>query len=235
VKESARAVTQLCPNSVARIFLIGCSGHASVVLDVIEKEGINSVVGIIDSYAKPDAEILGSRVLGTELDLPQFMAQYDVGAGVVAIGDNFTRHLMVEKIRSISESFAFVSTIHPSAQIGRGVQIGSGTVLMAGAIVNPNSSIGEHCILNTATSIDHDNVIERFCSIAPGVNTGGNVKLGEFSVLSLRSGVIHGCAIGKHTVVGAGATVLSDLPDYVVAYGTPARVIRSRKPGEKYL
>jgi sugar O-acyltransferase (sialic acid O-acetyltransferase NeuD family) len=220
---------------VAKIFLIGCSGHAGVVLDVIEKECIHSVAGIIDSYAKLGTEILGSRVLGTELDLPRLMVEHNVAAGVVAIGDNFARHLIVERIHSIAEGFAFVSIIHPSAQIGRGVRIGSGTVLMAGAIVNSNSSLGEHCILNTAASIDHDNVIERFCSIAPGATTGGNVKLGEFSVLSLRSGVIHGRAIGKHTVVGAGATVLHDLPDYVVAYGTPARVIRPRKPGEKYL
>jgi acetyltransferase-like isoleucine patch superfamily enzyme len=106
---------------------------------------------------------------------------------------------------------------------------------MAGAVVNPNSSIGEHCIVNTASSIDHDSIIERFSSLAPGVTTGGNVRLKEFSVLSLRAAVIHGCTIGAHTVIGAGATVLRNIPDFCVAYGTPARVVRARKMGEKYL
>jgi acetyltransferase-like isoleucine patch superfamily enzyme len=59
--------------------------------------------------------------------------------------------------------------------------------------------------------------------------------MGEFSALSLRAAVIHGRAIGVHTVIGAGATVVKDIPDYVVAYGTPARVVRPRRAGERYL
>jgi acetyltransferase-like isoleucine patch superfamily enzyme len=106
---------------------------------------------------------------------------------------------------------------------------------MAGAIINPNSTIGEHCIVNTASSIDHDSILERFSSVAPGVITGGNVRVGEFSALSLRAAVIHGCSIGPHTIVGAGATVLKDIPAFAVAYGTPARVVRTRAAGEKYL
>lgn len=220
---------------MARIFLVGCSGHAAVVLDIIEKQGVDSVAGIIDSFVKPGAEMLGLPVFGTEQDLPRLAIEHRVSAGIVAIGDNFTRHAVVGKIRSVSPDFTFVSAIHPSAQIARGVNIGPGTVIMAGVVVNPNSHIGEHCILNTNSSIDHDNILGRFSSVAPGATTGGNVHLGEFSVLSLRAGVIHGCSIGAHTVVGAGATVLRDLPAFSVAYGTPARVVRSRHSGERYL
>ena len=69
----------------------------------------------------------------------------------------------------------------------------------------------------------------------PAVVTGGNVRVGRFSALSLASAVIHGRSVGSHTVVGAGALVLQDIPGHSVAWGTPARVIRQRKEGERYL
>jgi acetyltransferase-like isoleucine patch superfamily enzyme len=74
-----------------------------------------------------------------------------------------------------------------------------------------------------------------FSSIAPGVTTGGNISIGKFSAVSLGANVIHGIKIGKHSVIGSGSTVLTNIDDYVVAYGTPAKIIRERKDGDKYL
>jgi len=67
------------------------------------------------------------------------------------------------------------------------------------------------------------------------VSIGGNVKIGLFTVVSLGAKVIHQITIGEHTIIGAGANVVKDIPKYVVAYGNPARVIRGRIAGEKYL
>jgi acetyltransferase-like isoleucine patch superfamily enzyme len=72
-------------------------------------------------------------------------------------------------------------------------------------------------------------------SFAPHSCAGGNVGVDDCSAVSLGANIIHAIRIGAHTVVGAGATVLKDLPDHVVAYGTPARVVRSREAGERYL
>jgi sugar O-acyltransferase (sialic acid O-acetyltransferase NeuD family) len=163
------------------------------------------------------------------------MAEHGVTGGIVAIGDNFVRHRMVEQIRRLAPQFRFISAVHPSAQLARGVSVGCGSAVMAGVVINSNSKIGEHCIINTGASVDHDNVLDRFSSIGPGAVTGGNVRLGEFSVLAMSASVIHGRSIGAQSIIGAGATVLHDVPANVVAYGTPARVIRGRNPGDKYL
>ncbi len=106
---------------------------------------------------------------------------------------------------------------------------------MAGAIVNVGTRIGEHCILNTSASIDHDNDLGDFSSVAPGVVTGGNVLLGEGSFLGLGARVIHGKKIGAATVIGAGATVIHDMPENSVCVGTPARKIGSREKSSPYL
>ena len=220
---------------MARIFVAGCSGHARVVVDTLERAGRHSIAGIIDSFVAPGTQALGLTVLGSELDLPVLIEKHDATGTIVAIGDNFARYRVVERIRSLAPQLEFVTAIHPSAQIAKHVPIGAGTVVMAGAVINPNSSIGEHCIVNTMSSIDHDNILEDYSSVAPGAVTGGNVRIGQFSALSLQAGIVHGCRIGAHTIIGAGATVLDDIPDFCVAYGTPARIIRARCAGDRYL
>lgn len=110
-----------------------------------------------------------------------------------------------------------------------------GAVIMAGVAVNPCSSIGRFCILNTNCSLDHDSIMNDFSSLAPRVATGGNCKIGAYTAISIGAILIHGVSVGEHTIVGANSTVLGNIESYKVVYGTPARVIRERKPGDKYL
>jgi len=108
-------------------------------------------------------------------------------------------------------------------------------VVMAGAVVNPGTRIGRCCILNTRASLDHDNELGDFASLAPAAVTGGNVTVGPFTAVGIGAVVAHGRRIGPHAVVGAGAVVLADLPGDCVAYGVPARIARTRRRGERYL
>lgn len=218
-----------------KIVIIGASGHAKVIIDIVEKEKHFAIVGLLDMSRKPGDTLLGYPILGPEESLPEFQAVFGITGGIVAIGDNWIRNKVVEKMRKIQPNFQFVSAIHPSASIGKNVEMGAGTVVMAGAVINPDSKIGRFCILNTRCSLDHDGKMGNFSSLAPGVITGGNVHIGAFSAVSLGANIIHGIKIGAHSVVGAGATVLEDIPDHAVAYGVPAKVTRERKKGEKYL
>ena len=172
-------------------------------------------------------------MLGQDSDLPG--ALDGVSKGIVAIGDNHRRLEIVERIQKLVKSFEFVTVIHPSAVVAKSVTLGAGTVVMAGAVINPGTKVGHHCIINTRASIDHDNQIEDFVSLGPGAITGGCVKIGRGTAIALGAKIIDGINIGAQTVIGAGATVLADAQDLVVAYGTPARVIRDRKAGDPYL
>lgn len=217
------------------IVVFGASGHAGVIIDIIEKQAAYRIAGLIDSYVPAGTERFGYRILGTEKELARLIAELGIAGGVIAIGVNYVRCGMALRILEAANDFRFVPAVHPSAQIARGVSIGPGTVVMAGAVINTNSRIAEHCIVNTNASVDHDNVLERFSSLGPRAATGGNVRLGEASVLALGASVIHGRTIGAHAVVGAGATVINDIPEFAVAYGTPAVVARTRQPHDQYL
>jgi len=222
-------------SSENNIVVIGASGHAKVIMDIIEKEGKYRIAGLIDSHKPVGESLFGYKVLGAEEYLPSLFAGGGIAGGLIAIGDNWVRYLAAEKIRSLVPGFRFITAIHPSAAVARGVTIGEGTVLMAGAIVNSDSRIGRFCILNTKAALDHDGLMEDYSSLAPNVTAGGNVTIGGFSAISLGAGIVHGVFIGEHSVLGAGALALENIPDHCVAYGVPAKVIRKRMEGERYL
>ena len=217
------------------VIIFGASGHGSVVLDCLEKEGRYNVIGFVDSFKKKGTIVNGYEILGGESDLPYLVTKFDIYGGIVAIGDNWIRNLMVDRILKIIPNFNFINAIHPSVIIGKDVCIGLGNVFMAGSIVNANSIIHDFCIVNTKASLGHDGIMENFSSLAPATCSGGNLRLGRFSAVSLGANIINGIVIGSHTVIGAGSLVLNNIGDNVVAHGSPARKIRSRIIGEPYL
>ncbi len=217
------------------IVIIGSSGHAKVIIDIVEQEGRYNIAGLLDRYRKVGEQALGYQVLGQEEDLPELTTSRTLRGAIAAIGDNFIRSQVAARVRDVCPDLPFVNAIHPKASIGRDVSVGEGTVIMAGVTVNPCCAIGRFCILNTNASLDHDSVMEDFSSLAPRVTTGGNCRIGGYSAVSIGAVLIHDICIGEHTVIGAGSIVLKNLESFSVAYGSPAKAIRKRKPGDKYL
>jgi sugar O-acyltransferase (sialic acid O-acetyltransferase NeuD family) len=147
-----------------------------------------------------------------------------IDGGVIAVGDNWARYLVAQNILEIIPDFNFVQAIHPSSLIANHVTLKRGTVVMPGAVINSGSVIGEFCIVNTSSSIDHDNVFENYSSIMPNAATGENVQVGEFSVLGMWVCVLPGIQVGAHTVIGAGSVLLENADDYSVVMGSPAKL-----------
>lgn len=217
------------------VVIFGASGHGSVVLDCIAKEGKYKPIGFLDSFKKKNTELNGYKILGNEFDLKFLKDKHQIFGGIVAIGDNWTRKLVVDKILSIVPDFNFISVVHPKTTIGIGVDIGKGTVVMPGVTINVNSTISDHCILNTNSSLDHDGFMGDYSSLAPNVCAGGNLILGEGSAVCLGSNIIENIAIGRHTVIGAGSLVIGNVESHVLSYGAPAKKIKNRVAGEPYL
>ncbi len=217
------------------IVIIGASGHGSVILDCIEKEGKYNVLGFVDSFKKRGRKQNGYEILGSEHDLPDLIEMFNLYGCIVAIGDNWTRKRVVDRISGIAPNLHFISAIHPKAIIGKEVHIGRGTVIMPGSIVNANAEIGDFCILNTNSSLGHDSLMEDFSSMSSGVCAGGGFYLGKFSAVCIGAHIIEHVKVHEHSIIGAGSLVIKNIPGYVVAYGSPARVVRERKRGEYYL
>lgn len=217
------------------ILIIGSSGHAKVLIDIVEKEQKFKIAGLIDRFKKVGEEVMGYTILGKDEDLPELVKNHSIFGILIGVGDNWARYQISENIKKNYPSIKFISTVHPSAQLAKEVTIGMGSVLMAGAIVNSCSSIGDFCIVNTNASLDHDSIMSDCSSLGPGVATGGNCKIGIGTAVGIGAIISHEITIGEHTVIGAGSTVLKNIDANKIAYGTPAEIICKRNSGDSYL
>ncbi len=217
------------------VVLFGGGLHSGYCIDIIKKENKYNIIGIIDSIKDIGDDIYGYPIIGRQEQIKKLIIKYNIHAGIITIGDNWTRKLVYDSIISEVPSFVFINAIHPSTIIGMNVKLGVGVVTMAGCIINPNSIVGNFCFFATGAQLEHDCKIGDFASISAGSITGGKVNIGKYSAITLGVIIIDRINIGENTVVGSGSLVNKDLPDNVLAYGIPAKIIRSRKLGDKFL
>lgn len=217
------------------VLIVGSSGHARVIVDIIERTGAHTILGFLDDAKAAGVTEIGYPILGGLADLAEIVRSQNPQGFLVAIGDNWNRGMVAEKVKEMAPLLPAIIAVHPSAQVARSAYLGPGTAVMAAAVVNSNASVGSFCIVNTRASVDHDSHLDDFASIGPGATLAGNVRVGAYSAICLQACAAEKLRIGAHTVVGAGSVVLDDLPDGVLAFGTPARIVRSRSKDERYL
>jgi sugar O-acyltransferase (sialic acid O-acetyltransferase NeuD family) len=205
-----------------KIFVFGASGHAKVVIDIIERQGLFDIAFLADDNLElKGKDFFGYPIIGGKDDL--LLCAGELRRGIIAIGSNRARRAVAGWLTD--HGFKLIHAVHPSVQLGRGVQIGAGTVVMAGAVINSDSRIGDNVIVNSRASIDHDCVIGDGVHIAPGSILCGTVAVGEGTFVCAGATVIPNLTIGRNVIIGAGATVIRDVPDGVTVVGNPAKII----------
>jgi sugar O-acyltransferase (sialic acid O-acetyltransferase NeuD family) len=202
-----------------KLIIIGASGHGKVVADIAIKMNRWQSIAFLDDDESIKTS-MGLEVIGKTADAFTYKDEADF---FVAIGNSATREKIQEKL--IDEGLNVVSLIHPSAVIGTDVEIGIGSVVMAGAVINSSTRIGNGCIINTSSSLDHDNIIEDYVHISPGVNMAGTVKVGKGTWLGIGSVVSNNVNICSCCKVGAGAVVVKDITEPGTYVGVPVRKI----------
>ena len=202
-----------------KLLIIGASGHGKVIADIAIKMGKWQSIAFLDDDEGIKLS-LGMNVIGKTDDAFKYINEFDI---FVAIGNNETREKIQERLELEGASIPIL--IHPKAVIGEQVKLGSGTVIMAGVVINCCTSIGKGCIINTGATIDHDNILENFVHISPGVNLAGTVSIGKGSWIGIGSTVINNISITGGCKIGAGAVVIRDITEAGIYVGVPARKI----------
>lgn len=196
------------------MYLYGASGHGKVIAEIAE---VNNE--LIDGFIDENPSIKNIWDYKVYTQVPQ-----NANEMIISIGDNHIRKLIYEA----NIEMIYPNLIHTSANLSQKLKIDKGTVVMAGSSVNCDTHIGMHCIINTNASVDHDCLLEDFVHISPNAALAGGVSVGEGSHIGIGASVIQGIKIGKWVTIGAGAVVIEDVPDFAIAVGNPAKVIKFR-------
>lgn len=200
------------------MILIGGGGHARVLIDLIKATDEHEIVGIVDPELETDSDVLGIPVLGRDDVLPDLITRgiKNVCIGVGSIKDNTKRRELYNIIKNMG--FSIPSLIHPGAIVSTiETSISDGVQIMAGAIIQAGTVIGENTIVNTGAVIEHDCVIGKNVHICPGAVICGGSIIGDNSFIGAGSTVIQYIEVGRNAVVGAGAMISRNLPDRALA------------------
>ncbi len=195
--------------------MIGAGGHGRVCAEAAELSGFRDIAFL------DDKKVEGMPVIGTLNDIEKYISSC---CFFVAIGDNMIRKRIINIIKELGGEL--ISIIHPFSSFSKSAEIGEGTVIMAGAVVQANAKIGDGVIINTCSSVDHDSIVGNYTHVAVGARLAGAVKVGGSVFLGASCAVSNNLSITDNCIVGAGTAVICDITDCGTYVGVPARRIK---------
>lgn len=201
------------------LILVGGGGHCKSVIEAAESAGFD-ILGILDMPDEVGKEILSTKVIGTDDDIPAYV---DKAAFVVTVGfikSPKTRIKLYNMIKEVGGKLATV--IASTAYVSKYAKIGDGTVVLHQAFVNAGAIIGGNVILNTASNVEHDAVIGDHCHISTGTMVNGECKVGDRCFIGSQSVLANCVSVGDDIIVGAGTFVRKSISEKGIYSGNPA-------------
>ena len=200
------------------IVVYGAGGHGKVVAEMLTAGG-RTVEGFLDD----NSSLRGSSVLGLPVYLAEEWLRAHPGTQVaLGVGNNVAREHVATRVRHSGSRI--LTVIHPASIVARSARIGEGAAIMPAAVVNPESEIGEGVIINTGAIVEHDVRVGRYAHLSPNSAAGGGAQIGPYTHIGMGASLLPLKKVGASCVVGAGAVVISDIPDGQIAYGVPAKL-----------
>jgi sugar O-acyltransferase (sialic acid O-acetyltransferase NeuD family) len=193
-----------------KILLIGAGGHARSCIDVLEEENQYEIAGLIEKGESISNESLGYSVIGTDDDLKVLRKQHK--NALITVGQIRSPKIRIKLYQLLKElDFTLPVIVSPYAYVSKHAQIGEGSIIMHGVIINANAKIGNNCIINNKSLIEHDAVIGDHCHIATGTIINGEVSVGNETFIGSGAITKQCISIGNNCIVGAGIILKNDV------------------------
>lgn len=208
------------------IAIWGASGHALVVSNIANLCEQYEVIGYLDDInPNRKGEIFNGKPILGGLEVLAELHQQGINHIALGFGHCKARVKLAEMLKK--NNFHIITLIHPTAVVAENTDIDEGAIISGCVVIDPGCKIGRYVIVNNGTLICHGSTIGDGVHLCPGVSIGGNVTVGVCSWVGIGSCIIDNVNIGDSSYIGAGSVVVKDIPKGVLAYGDPARVIRS--------
>ncbi len=211
-----------------RIVILGGQGDGVVIASALQDlRAIDSDIipyGFLNDREPTGTKIAELPVLDKIENAKKFLDQKDIYfiSAILKAKEGYTRSQKIEKLMIPLERY--YTLIHPQATVSKSAKVGNGTFVGPHANIMPNAIIGNHCSFRAGANVGHDCIIGDYCYMGPNSNVSGYVKLRNGVHIGPNASVLDAVEIGAYSVIGIGSVVLKDIPDFVIAFGNPAKV-----------
>lgn len=201
------------------------SVYSAEVIETLRRLGFTQFLGVTTSDHEWDLE--GVDVLCDEADVADGWLSLAVTVPWVTPRFRYERTVNARK----AGFRKFDPVVDPTAIVATTVDIGSGVLVNAGAVLGAHSALGESVSINRCASVGHHTRLNEFVSIGPGAVVAARCRIGRGTMIGAGAAIAPGVEIGEHSVVGMGAVVIRDVPANTMVTGNPAKPMRSELPG----
>jgi sugar O-acyltransferase (sialic acid O-acetyltransferase NeuD family) len=205
------------------VILLGSGGHARVVLAALRRQN-SEIIGLVDPNLAAESEYLNLKVLGADKAVFDYQPdQIELVNGIGSIpGDTGLRCKLFNDFQQ--RGYRFKTLIDNSVLFFEDVEIGEGSQLMPGVIIQCGTKIASNSIINTGAIIEHDCRIGSHVHVAPGSVLCGAVEIGDKVHIGAGATVIQGIRIGSGSVIGAGCIVTREVGSKQILYPPRAQL-----------
>src|SRR6478736_1492992 len=160
------------------VIIFGAKGMGKVALDIFQSDNVAVYCFLDDDESLHGVEVGEVAVLGSTHDDGFLKYIGKKCAAFIASDDNKYRESMVEMLKTKRKVMP-VNAIHNQAYVSEFAFIGHGNMINAGALVNANAKIANHCILSAGSILDFDAELEDFVQIGAGSIINSGVKISK--------------------------------------------------------
>lgn len=208
------------------LVIIGAGGHAAVLAEILMTRGRKIVAVVSPEVITDNSPLAGINRIKTDEALltAYFPEQVELVNGMGATPGNDLHSRLFDYFSE--HGYHFESVISPDAIVSKYARLADGVQIMSGAIVQTNASISMNCIINSGAIIEHDCYIGAHNHIAPNATLSGGVITETQVHVGTGANVIQSIKIGEQAVIGAGCTVVRDVPAKQVIVPARSRILR---------
>ncbi|UAM96606.1 hypothetical protein K8354_09650 [Polaribacter litorisediminis] len=209
------------------LVIVGATGSGEIASSVFED--INKVkpqwniLGFLNDVSEIDDHIGKYKIIGRSEQLLDYIQK---GCHV-----HYTFHFNVKKKNERVNAFkelnipleAHASGVHPLAYLNPSSRIGAGSLMLPYSATSGGSIVGDFCHMYTSSFLGHDTYLSSYSTLAAHSVLGARIKMGEGVHIGLNATIREDVVIGKYAIVGMASNVISDIGDYEIFVGNPAK------------
>ena len=218
---------------IKKIFFWGAKYKAGIINDLIENHKILAntkklcVKFLFDPNLDKAKFLSKAKFSNKKDDLKKFLRQSDYFVTCVGSEYGKARYLISKELEKkklkplkIISKHAYISDIN---SVGKGVQA------FPNSVIHHQTQIGDYCILNTGSIVEHDCILGNGVHIMPGAVIGGNTNIGKYVTVGLNATIMPQLKIGEGSFIGAGSVISKNVLPYTDIIGTPGKYMRKNR------